>query len=365
MVRRGLAWLHLTLALVIAIGVFLQVYLIGAYIFGAGQGALDAHRTAGFTVHSFEVLIFLAALGAWLPRTDLGLSLVLAVLGTAQIAFAGAESWAGGLHALVALFVLVLAALLARRGLHRLWPARGWRRTDESGGLPPSMRVSTFVLIPGAGGAAWYWHRVVPLLNAAGHSAIAVDLPGPNPSAGLREYERVVTAAAAGAKSIVLVAQSMGAFTALGCCERLAVERLVLLNAMVPAPGETPSDWWGNTGHVFPSPFDEDTYFLNDVPPAVLVGAPHQRPEAEIAFTQPCAFERWPDVPTTVLAARDDRFFPFAFQQRVARERLDTDVVPVPGGHLAALSQPEAIIAAILPWAASAPRHSCVSWFTH
>jgi hypothetical protein len=22
-----------------------------------------------------------------------------------------------------------------------------------------------FVLIPGAGGAAWYWHRVVPLLR--------------------------------------------------------------------------------------------------------------------------------------------------------------------------------------------------------
>jgi hypothetical protein len=35
-----------------------------------------------------------------------------------------------------------------------------------------------FVLIPGAGGVAWYWHRVVPLLREAGHGAIAVDLPG-------------------------------------------------------------------------------------------------------------------------------------------------------------------------------------------
>jgi len=215
--------------------------------------------------------------------------------------------------------------------------------------------VSTFVLIPGVGGAAWYWHRVVPLLNAAGHTAIAVDLPGSNPSAGLREYERVVGAAAAGAPSIVLVAQSMGAFTALGCCERLPVERLVLLNAMVPAPGETPGDWWDNTGHVFPAPFDEHTYFLHDVPPEVLAaGDANPRPEADIAFTQPCAFERWPDVATTVLAGRDDRFFPFAFQQRVARERLDIDVTPVPGGHLAALSQPEAISAAILPRVTSA-----------
>ena len=47
-----------------------------------------------------------------------------------------------------------------------------------------------------------------------------------------------------------------------------------------------------------------------------------------------------------VLASRDDRFFPYDFQARVAYERLGLDVVPVPGGHLAALSQPEAIAAA-------------------
>ena len=29
--------------------------------------------------------------------------------------------------------------------------------------------------------------------------------------------------------------------------------------------------------------------------------------------------ERWPDVPTTVLAGRDDRFFPYEFQRRLAK----------------------------------------------
>ncbi|HEX4102488.1 MAG TPA: hypothetical protein VHY21_18425 [Pseudonocardiaceae bacterium] len=29
--------------------------------------------------------------------------------------------------------------------------------------------MSTFVLLPGAGGSAWYWSRVVPLLADAGH----------------------------------------------------------------------------------------------------------------------------------------------------------------------------------------------------
>jgi anti-sigma regulatory factor (Ser/Thr protein kinase) len=60
------------------------------------------------------------------------------------------------------------------------------------------------------------------------------------------------------------------------------------------------------------------------VPPAVAAaGASQQRPEADIAFGQPCAFRRWPDVPTTVLAGRDDRFFPLDFQRRVARRSRD------------------------------------------
>ena len=42
----------------------------------------------------------------------------------------------------------------------------------------------TYALIPGAGGSAWYWHRVVPLLP----DAIAIDLPADDDSAGLTTY---------------------------------------------------------------------------------------------------------------------------------------------------------------------------------
>ena len=34
--------------------------------------------------------------------------------------------------------------------------------------------MTTFVLVPGAGGQAWYWHRVVERLEAQGHEAVAV-----------------------------------------------------------------------------------------------------------------------------------------------------------------------------------------------
>ena len=50
-------WLYLAFATAIVLGVFAQVYLIGSYFFGAGQGALDAHMSVGWTMHGLEVLV--------------------------------------------------------------------------------------------------------------------------------------------------------------------------------------------------------------------------------------------------------------------------------------------------------------------
>ena len=118
--RGGAAWLHLALALAIALGVFVQVYLIGAYIFGAGADALDAHESVGFSVHGLEVLVLIAALVAWRPRIDVLVALALAVIGTVQITLASSTKWVGALHPLLALAVLALASLLVRRGLGRI-----------------------------------------------------------------------------------------------------------------------------------------------------------------------------------------------------------------------------------------------------
>ncbi len=212
--------------------------------------------------------------------------------------------------------------------------------------------MTTHLLIPGAGGAAWYWHRVAPLLERA----IAVDLPGDDPSQGLPEYVDLVVEAAAGETGLVVVAQSLGAFTALPACARLDVRHLFLLNAMIPAPGETAGEWWDNTGSGearvaaaraggYDEAFDVETYFLHDIDPGLLASGEPPRPEADAVFETPCDCTVWP--PTTVLAGVDDRFFPLEFQRRVALERLGRDVVEVPGGHLAALSQPEAVARAL------------------
>jgi pimeloyl-ACP methyl ester carboxylesterase len=215
--------------------------------------------------------------------------------------------------------------------------------------------MSTFVLIPGAGGVAWYWHRVVPRLEDAGHRAIAVDLPGDDETAGLREYTHRVLDAIGERDGVVLVAQSLGAFTAPLAAAKVAVRAIVLVNPMIPLPGETPAAWWHNTGWRpardaaaeqggYSTEFDLGVYFLHDVPAEVVAaGEPHQRPEADAAFESVCDFEAWPPVPLRVVAGADDRFFPLSFQQSLARDRLGVEADILPGGHLIALSQPAAL----------------------
>ncbi|MFI2240383.1 alpha/beta fold hydrolase [Streptomyces chrestomyceticus] len=102
-----------------------------------------------------------------------------------------------------------------------------------------------YVLIPGAGGVPWLWHRVAAELRHHGHDVVAVDLPNDDPAAGLAEYADAVVRAARGRTGVVLIAHSLGGFTAPLVCGRIPVERMVLVAAMPPAPGE----WWENTGH--------------------------------------------------------------------------------------------------------------------
>ena len=119
--RRGFGWAVLVLATLVVLGVFAQVYLIGSFIFGAGEDALDAHKDLGGIVHTAEVLTFLAAIGAYWKRwSGLLMPFLLAAIGTLQLGLSDADEWAGGLHALFALIVLVLAAVVAHRSLRDL-----------------------------------------------------------------------------------------------------------------------------------------------------------------------------------------------------------------------------------------------------
>jgi pimeloyl-ACP methyl ester carboxylesterase len=209
------------------------------------------------------------------------------------------------------------------------------------------------------------------LLERAGHRALAIDLPADDPRAGLRAYAKLVLAAIGKRRGVTLVAQSLGGFTAAVVAARApkgVVERIVFVNAMIPVPGETAGDFWGDTGSEkarraaakrggYDPEFDPFTYFLHDLPRRVVRElADHEREEAEISLSEPATFEKWPDVPLHVVVGEDDRFFPRAFQARIARERLGIKVDTIPGGHLVALSRPRELARRLLGYVAPAAR---------
>lgn len=214
--------------------------------------------------------------------------------------------------------------------------------------------MATFVLIHGAGDVGWYWHLVEAELRARGHDVVAPDLPCDDDSAGLVEYTDAVVAAVERSRAeteppdpgadLVVVAQSFGGFTAPLVCERLPVRLLVLVAAMIPAPGEVPAEHTENTRYAddaWDGYGDETEVFYPDVPRALALEAQRRAPrQSEARMREPSPLRAWPDVPTRVLLCRDDRVLPARYLRRVARERLGITPDEIDGGHTPALSRP-------------------------
>src|SRR4029453_7815709 len=97
--------------------------------------------------------------------------------------------------------------------------------------------MATYALIPGGGGDPWEWHRLVPELASRGHHAIAVRLPAEDDTAGWSEYADAVVDAIGTRADVILIAASMGGFTAPIVCTRPGVDFPVLLTARFPCPG--------------------------------------------------------------------------------------------------------------------------------
>src|SRR5262245_26037256 len=132
--------------------------------------------------------------------------------------------------------------------------------------------MTTFVLIPGAGGDPWEWHRLAAELESRGHEALAVRLPSGDDQAGWAEYADAVVDSIGDRRDVVLVAQSLAGFSAPLVAERASVAMIVLLNAMIPLPGEKGGEWGTNTRRKEA----EQAYFAT-------VGLPPETAEDEVA----------------------------------------------------------------------------------
>jgi pimeloyl-ACP methyl ester carboxylesterase len=214
--------------------------------------------------------------------------------------------------------------------------------------------MTTFVLIHGGGDVGWYWHLLEAELRSRGHDVVAPDLPCDDDSAGLVEYADTVVEAVGERRDLIVVGQSYGGFTAPLVADRLPVNVLVLLAAMIPSPGETPEDWWSNTGYSQAAKEqaerdggktgsdDPFVSYYNGVPRALAEEALRRaREESSTAWVTPWPLDAWPDVPTRFVLCRDDQFFPADFLRRLAAERLGIIPDEIPGCHCVALSHPK------------------------
>ena len=107
---------------------------------------------------------------------------------------------------------------------------------------------------------------------------------------------------------MILVAHSLGGFTAPLVCARTTVRRLIFVNPIIRQPGEIAGAWW-----------------------IILVLRDRALPRPIAAAMH-------------VIASTDDRLFALDFQRRISRERLGQDVEVVPGGHLVALTHPVELV---------------------
>jgi pimeloyl-ACP methyl ester carboxylesterase len=214
--------------------------------------------------------------------------------------------------------------------------------------LSQALPTATYVLIHGAGDVASCWDLVAAELRGRGHDVVAVDLPCDDVSAGLSDYADAVVDAIGDCTDLVVVAHSLGGFTAPLVCDRVPVDLLVLVAGMVPSPGETGKDWWVNTGHT-QAMREQDQHddseiavFYHDVSPELAAEALAKgRDQAETPMLEPWPLGSWPHVPTRYLLCRDDRMFPAEWTRRVVRERLGITPDEIEGGHAPFLSRPK------------------------
>ncbi|EQM83616.1 alpha/beta fold hydrolase [Microbacterium maritypicum] len=214
--------------------------------------------------------------------------------------------------------------------------------------------MSTFVVIHGGGDVGWSWHLVAAELRARGQEVFAPDLPADDDTLTLDDYAEAVAELVGAQAGVVVVGHSFGAFTAPLVAERLSADLLVLMAGMIPSPGESPDQWWANSGYVTASAAQSarDGGLTGNDDPLVSFynGVPHELAEealrrerahpSQAAMERPWPLAAWPDVPTRFVLFADDRFFPAAFLRDLAETRLGVVADELPGGHCAMLSRP-------------------------
>lgn len=234
--------------------------------------------------------------------------------------------------------------------------------------------MSTFVLIHGGWAGGWYWEKVVPLLEDAGHRVLAPDLPGhgddhtPWSAIALDSYvRRTLDVLEAVGEPVTLVGHSSGGVTVAQVSERRPeqVDVAVYVAAYLPAHGQSVLDVGGGDreGLIVPNLVLAEDRATATVRPEVVREAlfadcpdeDHRRavarfrpePLAPAATPVTLTDEGFGRVPRVYVECRRDRAISPALQRRMYTATPCREVVSLDTGHSPQYAAPDELAGAL------------------
>lgn len=213
----------------------------------------------------------------------------------------------------------------------------------------------TLLLIHGAWHGPWVWDRLRAEVPDVETVTVALPSAG-DPSCDLGDDVAAVRAAVEQVQGpIVVLAHSLAGQVASEALDAdSAVERIILLAALIPEIGETmpteqgtvvyPPFWHVADGSVTIIGAREILY--HDVPePQAAEAVSRLVPQSLAAILSVTTRAAWRSIPTTYVVCEDDRALPAAFQDVVAQRARR--VRRLPGGHSPMLARPAALAALV------------------
>jgi pimeloyl-ACP methyl ester carboxylesterase len=228
--------------------------------------------------------------------------------------------------------------------------------------------VATYVLIPGAWHGAWCWERVTPLLTAAGHRVVAIDLPCEDSSLGCGAYRDIaLDALGDAADELIVVGHSAGGLTAPLVAAARPARRLVFVSALLPLPGRSfteQNDAEGILQREYQAGVESDengnrrwfdldlcgrTMYSGCSAEDVAWAFGHLRAQSSTMYTEASPLEEWPDVPITDIRGDDDRLVSTRWAETAVPDRLGVASAVIKGaGHSSMLSHPRTLARLLL-----------------
>lgn len=232
--------------------------------------------------------------------------------------------------------------------------------------------MATFVLVHGSWHGAWCWERLVPRLQAAGHTVITVDLPGygedhtPVRDITLQAYANKVLAVIDTVEEpVVLAGWSMGGIVISTVAEQRheRIAHLVYITAFMLPHGVIPSQFVRTTREFYEaSRFslyliaepDKGIHrvaadgvrelFLNDADNADVAWVTERLQRdylAPLSTPVQVSGERWGSIPRTYIETLHDQSIPIAAQRRMQQLSPGATVHSLATGHSPLITRPD------------------------